>query len=60
MTSSSQTLSDDDIEYLSLLLEIIESRNWNALEYAIRSNISVFQSFARKVSQSSELNGMTM
>eukprot|EP00584_Thalassiosira_punctigera_P009140 CAMPEP_0172530366 /NCGR_PEP_ID=MMETSP1067-20121228/4120_1 /TAXON_ID=265564 ORGANISM="Thalassiosira punctigera, Strain Tpunct2005C2" /NCGR_SAMPLE_ID=MMETSP1067 /ASSEMBLY_ACC=CAM_ASM_000444 /LENGTH=189 /DNA_ID=CAMNT_0013314555 /DNA_START=19 /DNA_END=585 /DNA_ORIENTATION=- len=60
MTGSSIHLNDEEIQYLSLLLGIIDSQNWQALGHAILNNPTVFQSFARTVSRSSELNGMTI
>lgn len=58
--SSSYQLNGGEIQYLSLLLDIVNSQNWNAFEYAILNNPDVFQSFARTISQSLELNGMTI
>jgi ankyrin repeat protein len=60
MTGPSYQLKNEEIQYLSILLEIIESGNWEALECTIINNPTVFRSFARKVSRSSELNGMTI
>eukprot|EP00584_Thalassiosira_punctigera_P008417 CAMPEP_0172530912 /NCGR_PEP_ID=MMETSP1067-20121228/4516_1 /TAXON_ID=265564 ORGANISM="Thalassiosira punctigera, Strain Tpunct2005C2" /NCGR_SAMPLE_ID=MMETSP1067 /ASSEMBLY_ACC=CAM_ASM_000444 /LENGTH=54 /DNA_ID=CAMNT_0013315221 /DNA_START=57 /DNA_END=218 /DNA_ORIENTATION=+ len=54
MTGPSNQLNDEEIQYLSLLLGIIDSQNWRALGYAILNNPAVFQSFARTVSRSSE------
>ena len=53
-------LNDEEIQYLSLLLSIIDSQNWQAFGYAIANNPTVFQTFAKTVMNSSELNGMTM
>mmetsp|Transcript_14255 Transcript_14255/g.30442 ORF Transcript_14255/g.30442 Transcript_14255/m.30442 type:complete len:246 (+) Transcript_14255:173-910(+) len=60
MTGSSYQLNDDDIQYLSLLLGIIDAQNWEAFGYAILNHPTEFQSFARKICQSTELNGMTI
>ncbi|KAL7528268.1 hypothetical protein ACHAWF_002500 [Thalassiosira exigua] len=60
MTDSTYQLKIEEIQYLSLLLEVIETGNWEALEHAILNNPAEFRSFARKMSRSSELNGMTI
>ena len=59
-SSPSTQLNMIEIDYLSLLLVIIESQNWDAMRCAISSNPIEFQRFARKISRLSELNGMTM
>jgi len=56
---SSCQLNYEEIQYLTLLLGIIEAQNWQALGYAILNNPAVFQSFSRTITRSSELNGMT-
>jgi len=58
--SSSYQLNDEEIQYLSLLLSIIDSQNWQAFGCAILETPTTFQSFARTISQSSQLNGMTI
>ncbi len=65
MTSSndgppSTSLTDEEIQYLSVLLGIIDSQNWEALGYAVLNNPTVFQNFCRTIMKSDELNGMTM
>ncbi|KAL7541741.1 hypothetical protein ACHAXR_011184 [Thalassiosira sp. AJA248-18] len=60
MTSSSNQLSEEEIEYLSLLLGIIEGKEWEALGNGMIGNPYAFQSFARTISKSSELNGLTI
>eukprot|EP00581_Thalassiosira_minuscula_P012401 CAMPEP_0183723096 /NCGR_PEP_ID=MMETSP0737-20130205/14814_1 /TAXON_ID=385413 /ORGANISM="Thalassiosira miniscula, Strain CCMP1093" /LENGTH=255 /DNA_ID=CAMNT_0025953347 /DNA_START=209 /DNA_END=976 /DNA_ORIENTATION=- len=57
---SSNQMTQEEIQYLTLLLGIIRSKNWQAFGYAIISNPDVFQSFSRTLSRSSELNGMTI
>jgi hypothetical protein len=57
---STYQLNENEAEYLSFLLGIIEAQNWEAFGYAICSNPADFQWFARKISRLSELNGMTM
>eukprot|EP00571_Detonula_confervacea_P002501 CAMPEP_0172318566 /NCGR_PEP_ID=MMETSP1058-20130122/35245_1 /TAXON_ID=83371 /ORGANISM="Detonula confervacea, Strain CCMP 353" /LENGTH=57 /DNA_ID=CAMNT_0013033423 /DNA_START=39 /DNA_END=209 /DNA_ORIENTATION=+ len=54
--SSSYQLNDEEIQYLSLLLNIIDSQNWQTFRYVILNSPTVFQSFARTISQTSELN----
>jgi len=54
-------IGDHEVECLALLLDLIESRNWEAFEFIITSNPTVFASFAMAVQRSShELNGMTI
>ena len=53
-------LNQTEAGYLSLLLHIIESQNWEALGCAIYRNPASFQLFARNISSVSALNGMTM
>mmetsp|Transcript_11174 Transcript_11174/g.27469 ORF Transcript_11174/g.27469 Transcript_11174/m.27469 type:complete len:266 (+) Transcript_11174:66-863(+) len=45
---------------LSLFLNIIDSRHWNVLEYAMGNDPRAFQIFARTIMHSSDLNGMTL
>jgi len=58
--SSSYKISEVEMQRLSLILEIIQSENWQSFEYAINIHPIAFQAFARVISQSSELNGMTI
>ncbi|KAL7540403.1 hypothetical protein ACHAXR_010078 [Thalassiosira sp. AJA248-18] len=60
MTGSSNQLNENEIEYLALLLGIIEDQKWETLGYAMIGNPYAFQSFARNISKSSELNGLTI
>ncbi|KAL7530743.1 hypothetical protein ACHAXR_006255 [Thalassiosira sp. AJA248-18] len=60
MMCSSVPLNEEEIEYLSLIISIINDQNWIALRYAMINNPYAFQSFARTVSNSSELNGLTI
>ena len=53
-------LGDEEFQFLCILLEVMSSRNWQAFEDTILTNPASFQSFCGLVSQSSELNGMTM
>ena len=59
-SSASYHLSNEEIQYLSLLLDMIDSQNWKAFGYAIVNNPQAFQTFARTIMHSAELNGMTM
>lgn len=56
----SYQLNDEELEYLAFLLGTIDEQNWHAFGHAVVSNPSVFKTFARKISKSSELNGMTI
>ena len=62
MTTSSQThnLNSEEVSYLSLLLSIIASQNWQAFAHSILHNPAVFQSFCSNLHKSSDLNGMTI
>lgn len=60
MADAPDQLKDVEIRYLSLLIGTIESQNWQAFGGVILDNPRLFQSFARKISRLSELNGMTM
>ncbi|KAL7525675.1 hypothetical protein ACHAXR_002989 [Thalassiosira sp. AJA248-18] len=60
MMGSSNQLNEGEIEYLSLILGIINDQNWKALGHAMLDNPYAFQSFARTISNSSELNGLTI
>ena len=53
-------LTSDEVNYLGLILEIVESRNWQALVFAMTSHTRLFESFARSLARTDELNGMTM
>jgi hypothetical protein len=53
-------LNQNEDDYLSLLLNIIQSQSWEALGCAINRNPAAFQLFARKISSVSYLKGMTM
>ena len=53
-------LTSDEVNYLGLILEIAESRNWQALVFAMTSHTRLFESFARSLARTDELNGMTM
>ncbi|KAL7537337.1 hypothetical protein ACHAXR_007747 [Thalassiosira sp. AJA248-18] len=57
---SSVQLNEEEIEFISLIIGIINDQNWKALEYAMIDNPYVFQSFARAISKSSEINGLTI
>jgi hypothetical protein len=64
-TSPSLLVSDFDMnkneaDYLSLLLAIIESKNWAVLQCAIDGSPATFQHLARKVARAPDLNGMSM
>lgn len=52
-------LDKKEIEYLSLLLGLIDSQDWKTFQFTILRNLSGFKSFAKTISRSSELNGMT-
>ena len=58
--SCSYQLNDNELHYLSLLVDIMKSQKWRAFERAILKNPYSFQAFCRKVQHASELNGMTM
>ncbi|KAL7533784.1 hypothetical protein ACHAXR_006203 [Thalassiosira sp. AJA248-18] len=60
MTGSSNQLSEEEFEYLLFLLGIIEDQKWEALGYAMIGNPYAFQSFARTISKSSGINGLTI
>jgi hypothetical protein len=57
---SNHQLDDNEADYLSLLLAIIESKNWAALQSAIDGSPATFQHLARKVARAPDLNGMSM
>lgn len=60
MMGSSYQLNNEEIQYLDVLCGMIGARNWQAFGYAILNNPTVFQSFSRKISQSSEMKGLTI
>jgi hypothetical protein len=55
-------LIDIEMQFLSRLMTIIESQQWDVLGNAILNNQEVFRTFARSIasSPSQHLNGMTM
>ena len=57
---STYQLNKNEVQWISLLLVVIESQNWEGLGCVISSNPTIFQHFARKTSRLPELNGMTM
>ncbi|KAL7529072.1 hypothetical protein ACHAXR_002782 [Thalassiosira sp. AJA248-18] len=57
---SSNQRNEKEMEYLSLLLGMFDDRNWKAFRWAMIGNPYAFQSFARAISKSSELNGLTI
>jgi hypothetical protein len=58
--NSAYELVEKDIQYLTRLLEIIEIQDWEVFGSIIVGNPKVFQSFARSIMRSAQLNGMTM
>ena len=63
MTTSSPTthnLNSEEVSYLSLLLSIIASQNWQAFAHSILHDPAVFRSFCSNLHKSSDLNGMTI
>ena len=56
----SYALTPDEVTYLALILEIVETRNWYALAFAMTNQTALFASFARSLARTDELNGMTM
>jgi hypothetical protein len=58
--SPNHELNITDIRLLSTLVNMIDSQRWSQLEGAIISNPATFQLFLRKISRSTQLNGMTM
>jgi hypothetical protein len=58
--NSAYELVEKDIQYLTRLLEIIEIQDWEAFGSIIVGNPKAFQSFARLIMRSAQLNGMTM
>lgn len=56
----SQSLSKEEYNYLCILLQTIDSRNWDALEQMLRTNPRKFSSVSEAISRSSQLNGMTI
>jgi len=59
-SSSHYELNKQELLSLAVLLDVIDLQNWESLKCAIVDNPAVFQSLARNVSRSSDLNGMTM
>jgi hypothetical protein len=60
LVASDHDMNKNEADYLSLLLAIIESKNWAALRCAIDSSPATFQRLARKVARAPDLNGMSM
>lgn len=58
--SPTYKLNSEEVSYLSLLLSIIASQNWQAFAHSILHNPTVFQSFCSNLHKSSDLNGMTI
>lgn len=57
---SSHCLTDEEYAYLCLLLESIDSRNWQVLDQILKTNPKKFVSVAEAIARSSQLNGMTI
>jgi len=57
---STYQLNKNEVQWISLLLVVIESQNWEGLGCVISSNAIEFQQFARKTFSLPQLNGMTM
>mmetsp|Transcript_4776 Transcript_4776/g.9838 ORF Transcript_4776/g.9838 Transcript_4776/m.9838 type:complete len:227 (-) Transcript_4776:154-834(-) len=57
--SPSISLNQNEIAYLSNILQMIDCQNWQAFQSTILNNPKFFQAFSHKISQCSELNGMT-
>lgn len=57
---SSHCLTDEEYGYLCLLLESIDSRNWQVLDQILKANPKKFVSVAEAIARSSQLNGMTI
>ena len=56
LLSKHHQLNENEVDYLSLLLTIIQSKNWIALRCSICSSPATFQQFARKVAIVPHLN----
>jgi len=56
LLSKHHQLNEHEVDYLLLLLTIIESKNWIALRCSIYSSPATFQQFARKVARVPHLN----
>ena len=59
MMSPPTTLGKNAMSYLTLLLNIIESNDWNTFEQVALQNPKAFQSLASIISTTSEFNGMS-
>ncbi|EJK45984.1 hypothetical protein THAOC_35372 [Thalassiosira oceanica] len=60
MPDQSNSLTSDEVNYLAIILEIVETRNWYALAYALKNHTLLFAAFARLLARTDELNGMTI
>ena len=62
MTGNSCNCSLDgtEIQLLSLLIGMIESQSWDVFGWYVISKPAVFQSIARTLSSSTQLNGMSL
>lgn len=60
MSDQSNALTSDEVNYLGLILEIVETRNWYALAFTLKNHTRLFESFARSLARTDELNGMTI
>ena len=56
LISKHHQLNENEVDYLSLLLTIIQSKNWIALRCSIYSKPATFQQLARKVAIVPHLN----
>mmetsp|Transcript_17347 Transcript_17347/g.38395 ORF Transcript_17347/g.38395 Transcript_17347/m.38395 type:complete len:265 (+) Transcript_17347:510-1304(+) len=52
--------SKDVKEYIKLILNYIENRNWDAFEKLVLSSVRTFRSTSHRISEIDELNGMSL
>lgn len=58
--TSTYILIDEEMECLSIILNVMESEQWDVLCDVILDDYQSFQDLARSIAQSNELNGMTL
>ena len=59
-SSSTNTMLNNMMEYLSFLLSLIEAQQWNKFAEVALSNPKTFKMVSKAITQCEELNGMTL